>query len=164
MKEISVYDLQENAFSLLKRDWMLVTAGTEQSCNTMTISWGGLGVLWGMPVAHLYVRPTRHTYGFVEENERFTLSVLPEQYRDALKLCGAKSGRDINKFEAAGLTPVAHDGTVSVAEARLVLVCRKLYIYDIDPAQMLDRSVDRFYDNDYHRGYIAQIEKAYIAE
>ena len=40
-------ELNQNVFSMIGEQWMLVTAGTAERCNTMTASWGGLGVLWG---------------------------------------------------------------------------------------------------------------------
>ena len=63
-----------NPFSAIGDQWMLITAGTPERCNTMTASWGGLGVLWGAPMATAYIRPQRYTKGFVDENEYFTLS------------------------------------------------------------------------------------------
>ena len=51
MKKIDVKSLQDNVFSLIGDRWMLITAGTAERCNTMTASWGGLGVLWGAPAA-----------------------------------------------------------------------------------------------------------------
>ena len=54
-------ELDQNVFSMIGEQWMLVTAGTAERCNTMTASWGGLGVLWGKPVASVYSRPQRYT-------------------------------------------------------------------------------------------------------
>lgn len=164
MKTISPFDLRENPFDLLDRQWMLISAGNETHSNSMTASWGGFGILWGKPVATAYVRPTRHTYELTESEPRFSLAFLDETYRPALQLCGSKSGRDMDKWKAAGLTPVAAEGTVYPAEARLVMICRKLYFFDFDPSRMLDPSLDRFYKDDYHRAYIAEIEKVLTRE
>lgn len=164
MKTVSPFELRDNPFDLLDRQWMLISAGDEARSNTMTASWGGFGVLWNKPVATAYVRPTRFTYGLTEKFDRFSLAFLDEKYRSALRLCGRESGRDMDKWLAAGLTPVAAEGTVYPAEARMVMICRKLYWFDIDPANMLDPSVDRFYKNDYHRAYIAEIEKVLVRE
>jgi len=130
----------------------LVTAGTKKSFNTMTIAWGTLGVLWHKPVCVVYVRPTRHTFQFMEKADRFTVSFFPRKYREALTYCGTHSGRDVNKIAETGLTPVAADGTVHFAEARLVLVCRKLYRQDILPELFETPSLDKIYPKkDYHR-------------
>lgn len=155
---VSPESLTDNAFSLIGKEWMLITAGTPEACNTMTASWGTMGVLWNKPVAIAYVRPTRHTYGFMEDSAYFSLSVLPERYRSALQLCGTKSGRDMNKFEAAGLTVYDADGIPAVGEARLILICRKLYAQDLTPTAFCDPTLDSHYNaNDYHRQYIGEI-------
>ena len=155
---LSPQELDDNIFRLIGQDWMLITAGTPERCNTMTASWGAAGVLWNKPIAIAYVRPTRYTYEFMEQQEMFTLSVLPEDYRDALKVCGTKSGREMDKFEQTGLSVLDVDGVPAVEQARLIFVCRKLYAQDIRPEQFVDSSLDSHYTaNDYHRQYIGEI-------
>lgn len=152
--------IDENTFKLIGSDWMLITAGTKDSFNMMTASWGGLGVLWNKPVSYIFVRPTRYTYEFLEKNKSYSLSFFDEKYRKALSLCGSKSGRDTDKVKESGLTPVvSENGIVHFDEAKLVLECTKLYFQDIDPAHFLDSSIDRLYNNDYHRMYIGEITK-----
>ena len=92
-QSIDPKQLQENVFSLIGDQWTLITAGTPDHCNTMTASWGGLGVLWRKPVATIYVRPQRYTYTFLEENPYFTLSFFGPQWKKQLAYCGAVSGR-----------------------------------------------------------------------
>ncbi|HNX24854.1 MAG TPA: flavin reductase family protein [Spirochaetota bacterium] len=150
--------IDENVFKLIGSDWMLITSGTKDSFNTMTASWGGFGVLWNKPVSYIFVRPQRYTYEFLERNKSYSLSFFDEKYRKALTICGSKSGRDIDKVSEAGLTPVMSDnGIVHFAEAKLVVECSKLYYQDIDPSQFLDNSINKLYDNDYHRMYIGEI-------
>ena len=96
-KKIDPKQLEQNVFSMIGDQWMLVTAGTAETCNTMTASWGGLGILWNKPVATAYIRPQRYTKQFMDENEYFTLSFFGEEYRQQLALCGSKSGRDVDK-------------------------------------------------------------------
>jgi flavin reductase (DIM6/NTAB) family NADH-FMN oxidoreductase RutF len=158
-KTIKPTAVGDNVFKLIDKDWMLITAGSIKSWNTMTASWGGLGVLWNKPVAFAFVRPTRHTYGFMERAGRFTLSFFPERYRKALAFCGTHSGRDTDKAAATGLAPlVVVPGAVSFKQARLVLVCRKLYTTDIDPARFVDPKIDKLYPKkDYHRLYVGEI-------
>ena len=153
-------DLQENVFSLIGERWMLITAGTGEGCNTMTASWGGLGVLWGRPVATVYIRPQRYTLEFVEREDRFTLCFFGEQYRQALALCGSKSGRDVDKVKECGFTVETENGAPYFQEADLVLVCRKAYWQDMDPTHFLDGEIDgKWYpQKDYHRIFIGEIE------
>ncbi|MCL2473035.1 MAG: flavin reductase [Treponema sp.] len=148
--------------------WMLITAagidGDRSNWNTMTASWGGLGVLWQKDVAFMVVRPSRHTYSFVNDASLFTLSFFDEKYRTALNICGDKSGRDIDKAAATGLTPVFFrgpgiEGAVSFKEAKDILICKKLYTHDFDPSRFLDReSIEECYHGkDYHRMFIGEI-------
>src|SRR6056297_354780 len=89
--------LRENPFQLIGQQWMLVTAGTLKHWNTLTASWGGMGVLWNRNVCFAFIRPSRYTYEFIEEHEDFTLSFFAEKYREALRYCGSHSGREVDK-------------------------------------------------------------------
>ena len=102
LKRIDPKEIGQNVFSLIGDQWMLITAGTAERCNTMTASWGGLGVLWRKPVATIYVRPQRYTYTFLEKNPYFTLSFFGPQWKKQLAYCGAVSGREEDKFAACG--------------------------------------------------------------
>lgn len=166
LKPCRTKDLSENVFSLIGDTWMLITAGNREKCNTMTASWGGLGVLWGKDVATIYVRPQRFTYEFVEQEDCFTLSFFGEEQRAVLALCGSKSGRDMDKISACGLTAEFSDcGAPYFAEAKLVLVCKKMYFADLDPAQFLSAEIEPHYHNgDYHRMYIGEIAASFRAE
>ena len=164
LTKIDPKTIQDNVFSTIGSDWLLITAGTKERCNTMTASWGGLGVLWGRNVATVYIRPQRYTYEFVEQSDCFTISMFDESWRDALNLCGTKSGRDVDKIKECGFTVVEGEGGAPYFEqARLVLVCRKLYWQDMDPDHFLDPEIDsRFYaQKDYHRVYVGEIVEAY---
>jgi flavin reductase (DIM6/NTAB) family NADH-FMN oxidoreductase RutF len=158
--EILPEAITDNSIKLIGKDWMLVTAGTEASFNTMTAAWGGLGVLWEKEICFCVIRPTRYTYAFMEKSEGFTLSFFEERYRDVLTYCGTKSGKDVNKVAQTGLTPVFDNGAIYFSEARLVMVCRKIYTQDIVPDNFLDPGIDKFYPaKDYHRMYVGEISR-----
>ena len=156
----------ENLISLIKDDWMLVTAGDKESFNTMTANWGGMGFLWNKPVAFIFIRPERYTHDFLEENDRLTLSFYAEDYREALRICGTKSGRDINKVEATGLTPVAlESGTMTFSEARLTLDCHKLFKAPMQASDFIDKKIlNTWYGakGGLHDMYIVEIDDVYI--
>ena len=158
-RETDVQSLKESTFKLLGSDWMLITAGSIESFNTMTAAWGGLGVLWDKNVCYCFIRPQRYTYEFMEKADSFTLSFFEEKYRGMLDFCGSNSGRDIDKVKKTGITPA--DGklsTVYFSEARLVFICRKIYFQDIIPDHFLDQSIQKNYPKkDYHRMYIGEI-------
>jgi len=152
--------IDRNVFELIGSDWMLITAGAPESYNTMTASWGGMGVLWNRNVCFCVIRPTRYTFQFIEKADVFSLSFFEERYRGALEVCGTKSGRDIDKAAVTGLTPVAGRlaGTTHFEQAKLVIECRKLYTHDIDPSRFLDSNIDNLYPlKDYHRMYIGEV-------
>ena len=160
MRKRDPHEITDNIFKLIGSDWMLITAGPPEAYNTMTASWGGLGVIWNKNVCWCVIRPVRYTYHFMENADVFTLSFFEEQHRDALNLCGSKSGRDIDKAAATGLTPIAGKlpGTTTFAQARLVIECRKIYFQDIDPSHFLDPSIHGNYpQRDYHRMYVGEI-------
>lgn len=159
-REATAEEIPDNVFKLIGADRMLLTAGTPASYNTMTAGWGGMGVLWGRKVSFCFVRPQRHTRGFLDRHDAFTMSFFPQGYRQALEYCGAHSGRDVDKAKATGLTPAGEAGMTWFAEARLVLQCRKLYFHDLDPVHFLDPAIREHYlQNDFHRMYIGEVIK-----
>ena len=93
-KEVKIEELSFNPFTKIGKEWMLITAGNEEKCNTMTASWGGVGVMWGKNAVTAYIRPQRYTKEFVDREEAFTISFYDEKYRKALNLCGTVSGKD----------------------------------------------------------------------
>lgn len=164
-KEISPGDIKGNIFDMVGREWMLVTAGKPGSFNTMTASWGGAGVLWNKPVAFSFIRPQRYTYQFMEKNDYYTLSFYDEKYRSALNLCGTCSGRDVDKVKEAGLTPAFCGDAVYFEEAKLVLVCRKLYAQNMTTDSFIDKNIAATYTGgDLHRTYVGEIVKVLIKD
>ena len=161
--KIDPKSLDLNAFSAIGEKWMLITDGTKEKCNTMTASWGALGVLWGAPMATVYIRPQRYTKEFVDENEYFTLSFFPEQYRQQLSLCGTKSGREVDKGKECGFTVAEGEGGAPYFEqAELVLVCRKRMAVPMDPAAMPEDVKEKWYEGDYHTMYWGEIVEALV--
>ncbi|MCI4624808.1 MAG: flavin reductase family protein [Candidatus Magnetoovum sp. WYHC-5] len=156
--ELSVEDVKDNPFKLFNKDWALVTAGTDEQFNTMTVSWGGLGILWNKKICFCVIRPQRYTYSFVEKSETFTLSFFAEPYRQSLLFCGTKSGREVDKISQTGLKPVFNKDAIYFEEARLVFVCKKIYFQDITPNNFLLPEIDDNYpQKDYHRMYLGEI-------
>ena len=165
-REVSPREI-DSIFDTIGKGWFLLSAGDGERNNTMTVSWATVGILWNKPVAICYVRPQRYTYGILEQTDRLTLTSMPEEYRDALTLCGRTSGRDGDKFAAAGLTcAMTEDGTPYPDEGKTVLVCKKLYADDLKENCFLDPAVaEQFYpQKDYHRFYVCEIEKVLVKD
>lgn len=171
MKEIAFSELNMNPMTMIAKEWMLVTAGNEErGYNTMTASWGHLGAIWGhgggLPTAVIYLRPQRYTKEFVDREEFFTLSVFPEEYKKDLGYLGRVSGRNEDKVAATGLTPVFDGDCTYFAQAKLVLVCRKLYRQTLKEEGFYDPSIltDHYPNRDLHDMYIGEIVKVLVAE
>lgn len=164
-RETTMRELNTSPVKMIAEDWALLTAGKLTAFNTMTVSWGGVGELWGKDVALVFVRPQRYTYEFMENSEYFTLSFFGGEYKKELGICGAKSGRDVDKCKETGLVPTAAEQAVTFEQAKTVLVCRKVAFQDIDPKGFLDASImDTYAAKDYHRMYVGVIEKVLVAE
>ena len=150
--------LTTDIFSEFDQVWALVTAGTPDNFNTMTISWGGLGTLWGKPVATVYIRTSRYTHEFVDANEYFTISFYPEEYKKVLGVLGSKSGREMDKMHDSGLTPKYLDQGITFEEAKYTLVCRKLFKQQLAIENIPEEVVDIYYKKDApHDMYIAEV-------
>ena len=163
MKEftsINPTEITDNVFKLLDKDWMLVTAGNLDDFNTMTASWGHMGILWNLPIAIAYIRPQRYTYGFANRYEDYTLSFFTEAYRSVLQFCGTRSGRECDKVAETGLTPIQTErGNVVYQEARLVMECRKIYEDDLKKRNFLvpEIATKNYPKDDFHRFYMGEI-------
>ena len=166
-EEIAIEELEFNPFEKISKEWMLVTAGDEEKSNTMTASWGGVGIMWRKNVVTAYIRPQRYTKEFMDSNDLFTISFLPEEYRKAMSLCGSFSGREVgDKWKLSGLHPHYVDGTTGVEEADMIFVCKKLYAQEFKPECFIDQeSKEKWYPGaDYHTMYIVEIEKILVQE
>lgn len=164
MKKIDIKSLEGNAVSLFDDKWCLITAGNEESYNTMTASWGALGELWNKDVCFIFIRPQRYTKEFVEREEYFTLSFFGEEYKKALTFCGRYSGRDYDKAKETGLTPMAIEGSMTFEESETVILCKKIAQQEISPEGFLDKEIDpkNYPAKDYHTMYVGEIVGCYI--
>lgn len=144
---------------------MLITAGDENQVNTMTASWGGMGVLWNKDVVTAYIRPQRYTKEFVDSQDCFSLSFF-DGYKKELSLLGTVSGRDQNKIEDVDFHITYLDNVPTFQEAKLVFIVEKLYADTIKPECFIDNTVDEqcYPQKDYHIMYIAKIKSVYVQE
>ncbi|MDU1412010.1 MAG: flavin reductase family protein [Clostridium sp.] len=161
MKEILHENFNENSFNLIGNDWLLLTAEKEGKANTMTASWGGLGILWNKKVAYIFIRPQRYTKEFVDSADRLSISVLPNDYRKELGYLGRISGRDEDKISKANLTVKEYEDVPYFEEARLTMICKKLYAQELKEECFIDKEIiDKCYpQKDYHTMYVVEIEK-----
>ena len=163
---VDLTTLTPEIFRVFEQQPPLLTAGDKNGCNTMTIGWCQLGTLWHLPVCTVYVRPERYTYQFMEQQDYFTVSVLPAEEKEAVRICGTKSGRDLDKVKECGLTLCYGAGDAPYfEEAELVLVCKKIFVQDMTPDCVVDgKAILHYYNenNGWHRIYTGQVVEAYM--
>ena len=174
MKEITINDLNINPCLEIGRNWMLITAGDEKKSNSMTASWGSIGALWdagvnGGAVTTIYVRPSRYTDSFIDTNDCYSLCFFDEDYRKDLSFMGTYSGRDIDKVSKTNLHLDYIDGVPYYKEAKLVIICKKVYKGKIEKEGFIDKKIiDAYYktdsehiynNNSMHNVYIGKIIK-----
>lgn len=161
---VSPDNWEKSSFKTIGKDWMLVTAGTPEKANTMTASWGGLGIMWGKPVAFIVLRPQRYTKEFVDKEGCLSLSFLGDQYRKALNYLGTVSGREEkDKIEKSGLTLAFAENIPYFTESETVMFGKVLYQQEMTPAFFLAQELDEkwYPKKDYHTLYIAEITGIY---
>lgn len=166
MREIKAKDLTAAVVDLWMNRWLLLTSGTFDSCNMMTVAWGSLGYMWNKPFAQVVVRPHRFTRGFIDRSDSFTLCAFPKAFRKDLNTLGSISGRDGDKLSKTGLTlkPSKRVAAPSYDEADLVLECRKIYFQDMDPRGFLDSAIGANYPaKDYHRIFFGEVVTVFVA-
>ena len=162
LKNIAFEDFNPKIFKLWDKEWLALTSGdfAEKKFNSMTVAWGSFGIMWNKPFAMVVVRPTRHTFSFINKYDSFSLCAFPENYHEALNILGSKSGRDLDKIKAAGLTPAAMEQIAAPGflEADLVLQCKRMYWEDLNPERFLDPAIEKNYPKkDYHRMVFGEI-------
>ena len=151
-------------FRLFNDRWALVTAGNIEDYNTMTVAWGSMGTIWGpphhgKPILTVYVSPARYTHRFLEQNDHFTVSFFPEEYRGDLGVLGSRSGRDGDKVALTKLTPVPLPQGVDFQQAELTFVCKKLYAHQFEKERVPGDVADWIYSRvPPHTMFIGEIE------
>ena len=171
-REINVFEYAQSICQALPKGILLTTCcGNE--VNTMTIGWGTIGIDWSRPVFIAFVRETRYTKEMLEKNAEFTVNIpYGDVDSNILKICGTKSGRDINKIQELGLTieEPLHISVPGIQELPLTLECKVIYKQKQDLSALPENILERYYPadqdgfRDYHYAYYAEIVGAYIIE
>lgn len=169
MKELPVKELIINPFTLISDEWLLITSGNEKNgYNTMTACWGHIGAIWGhgkgLPTSIVYIRPQRYTKEFIDKEEFYTLSFFDKEYKKALAYLGTHTGREENKIKHTNLTPLFDEDITYFQEAKLILVCRKLYSSSLSEQGFHDKKImeDNYPQKDFHTMYIGEIVKVLV--
>ena len=166
MKQIKTEELTRNPFQMIGKDWLLITAKKGDKVNTMTASWGGVGVMWGKPVAYLVIRDSRYTKEFVDAGDRLSVSVLNDCHRKLLSYFGSVSGRDEDKIAKSGLVLSEEEGVPYFSDSEIAFLCRKLYAQPMNASFLLEQEIDKLWypNGNWHTMYIVEIEKLLVKE
>lgn len=176
-KEIQVFDYTNEIMRALQSG-VLLTTKVEDKVNSMTISWGTLGIEWGKPMFTVFVRENRFTKQQLEKNPEFTINIpFGEFDKKILGVCGTKSGHTTNKIEELHLTLEESDivSVPAIKELPLTLECRILYKQKQDENEVTDENKKRFHpqdvdssfhgaNKDFHTAFYGEIVSAYIIE
>lgn len=176
-RKINLWEYSEEILKNLQ-DGVLLTTKANEKVNTMTISWGTLGIQWAKPIFIVFVRENRFTHQLLEENPEFTISIpFGEFDKKILGICGTKSGKDTDKFKIANLTEEEPEiiSVPGIKELPLTLECKVVYKQTQNPEEITKENNEKFYpqnvesnfhgaNKDYHTAYYGEIVSAYIIE
>ncbi|WP_312701452.1 flavin reductase [Sedimentibacter sp.] len=162
--EIKPEELNKSAFQMIGSDWMLITAEKDNKANTMTASWGGLGVMWHKNVSYIVLRPQRYTKEFIDSTDTFSLCFFDSKYKKELSYLGSVSGRDEDKMSKTDLTLSHTDNIPYFEEADTIILCKKLFAQEFNPDSFIEKNlVEKNYPNrDFHTMYISEVLKVMV--
>lgn len=162
------FNAEKNLDILSKAAFLTTKSGDK--INTMVIGWGTIGQMWGLPVFIVMVRKSRFTYELLEKSREFTVSLpygaLPPA---ALNICGAESGRNMDKLAACGLTvcPGQKIATPVLNISGMHFECKVSYNRMMGE-ENLDKALNELWytknPDNYHAFFIGEIVDSYIIE
>lgn len=176
-RKIELFEHSSEIFNSLKSG-ILITTKFDNKINSMTISWGTLGIEWNKKIFTIFIRENRFTKFQLDNNPEFTVNIPYGDFdKNILKFCGTKSGHNTDKIKELGLT-LEDSNTISVPAIRelpLTLECKVIYRQEQDKESISNEDKTAFYpediessyhgsNKDYHTAYYGEILDAYIIE
>lgn len=168
-KSISPEEITDNVFKLVGKDFTVITAGKEPEHNSMTASWGGLGILFEKPVTWCFLRASRYTLELIKKEHSYTMSYFPDQYKEQVLFFGSKTGKNTDKMKETTLTAVqTPSGNVSYKEAKLIIECKLTELTSVNPDDFYTSEGKDFINGayqevkDYHKLVFGEITNVWI--
>lgn len=165
--EVGYMDCLKETFTTMGRSGLLlVSIGQQGKPNVMTIGWGTIGIIWAKPIFTVLVRPSRFTYGLIEETGDFTVNVPAAEISEKVSFCGTVSGREHDKFIEQKLTAIPANKVESplIEECLIHYECRVVHKNDVLPPELASDIPSAFYpQGDYHRVFYGEIMRVYAA-
>jgi flavin reductase (DIM6/NTAB) family NADH-FMN oxidoreductase RutF len=168
-KQISPEEICDNVFTLVGKDFFVITAGKEDHYNSMIGSGGGLGMLFKKPTTWCLLRADRYTLEMIQKEQTYTMSYFPEEYKKQMLFLGSKSGRDSEKMKEVELTSVqTPSGDMSFEEARLIIECKLTQITTPNPNDFYTQEAKDYINeaykeaNDYRKYVFGEITHVWV--
>lgn len=161
-EKIGNFEVFTETMEAMGGDGLLLVAGTKG--NPMTIGWGTIGIIWGLPVFAVLVRPSRYTFKFMEEHPEFIVNVPDSSMKKQVAFCGAKSGRHLDKVKECGFTMVKgeHVSVPYIEECPIHYECRTIHRNNVLNPELAPEIVRKYYPaGDFHRLYYGEILGVY---
>ncbi|MDR1054499.1 MAG: flavin reductase [Prevotellaceae bacterium] len=170
-KKIEATELTDNIFKLVGEDFTVITAGDETHYNSMTASWGGVGILFNNPATWCFLRANRYTLELMKKHETYTMAYFPEEYKDRVMYLGSVTGRNTDKMKNTTLTYVkTHDGNIAYKEAKLIIECKLIELTTVNPSDFYTEKGKSFIEEaytevkDYHKIVLGQITSIWVSK
>ncbi len=166
MKEIAYNQYAKETLEILSKG-ALLTVKSGEKVNAMTIGWGSIGFMWGKPVFMAMVRPSRFTHDMLESTNEFTVAIPRGDAREALRVCGSESGREVDKLPRAGLStlPAQKVDAPLLDCPGIHFECKVLYRQDMGQENLNPATGQTWYPSgDYHTLYFGEIVATYEKE
>jgi flavin reductase (DIM6/NTAB) family NADH-FMN oxidoreductase RutF len=165
---ISPEEIIDNVFKLVGKDYTVITAGHFPEHNSMTASWGGFGILFEKPTTWCFLRASRYTLELIKQEQTYTMSYFPDEYKEQVLFFGSKTGKNTDKMKETTLTAVqTPSGNLTYKEARLIIECKLTELTTVNPNDFYTEFGKTFiegaYDEvkEYHKLVFGEITKVW---
>lgn len=168
-KQINPSEIPGDVFTLVNKDFTVITGGNPEHHNSMVASWGGWGTLFNKPVTWCFLRSNRYTLELIRKDLTYTMSYFDDEYKEDIMPFGEKSGRDSNKMKETKLTSVQTPaGNLTYKEAKIIIECKLFEVTTITPDDFQTEDARKFMidahaeTNDYHKIVFGEITNVWV--
>lgn len=158
------YENLEDAMKHLTTRGAFLTVKDDTGVNTMTIAWGYIGYSWNKPFFVAMVRPQRYTFKFLKTAKDYTISIpFSDDMKEALTICGTKSGKDIDKEKEANIKfiPSKNVSSPVVDNCNIYYECKITYVDRLNKDNFPEDLKKNYPMDDYHFMYYGEIIDCY---
>ncbi|WP_295935493.1 flavin reductase [uncultured Alistipes sp.] len=162
--QIDPTGIPADVFTLVGKDFTVLTGGTSEHYNSMVASWGGWGVLFNKPATWCFLRANRYTLELIRKHNTYTMSYFDDEYKVDIMPFGMKTGRDGDKMKDTKLTAVeTPSGNMTFKEAKLIIECRLTEVTTVSPDDFRTEEGRSFVEGgyaeakDYHKIVFGEI-------